>query len=562
MREFLIIFFLIIISSNLWGQSQSDSLINAFYAMQNDSLRVDAAIRLYDHLVDRHPDSLYSILEHAIMLADQAGFQERKVKLLTQKGTLMDRLSNYLEAQKNFIAARNLLDSIRSALPDTTYFKHRLSISNSIAIIYMHTNKLGDAKSVYEEMLQYLDEDRGISAFPKIRDYYMVTNQNLGSVYLLLYDYDQAETYFLKAISYLDPEDKKGLASILNNLGIIEKDRSYYEKSYDYLSRAARLRRETGNPEGLVQALNNLGHLYFMEGKNRQALDTLQKSLQLSRDNKYLRSEVIALELISGVYAAMNDYRNAYLAHQEFKAQYDSLKSQETLRNLAQLEMQQRFEERMQEEKQKRQQEDLKRQKRDAIYLFITITSLLLLAILVMLYSLQRGKFKRHQLEAEKDRLSRKSLELENEKLSLDLEYKNKELTTNVIYLTRTNEFISSIAEKLKKNKLSFTKENQKLVDELVWELHSFSERDTWKEFEVRFQEVHNDFYNKLMERFPDLSINEKKLCAFLRLNMTTKEISAITYQSINSITVARSRLRKKLGIDQDENLIAFLEQL
>ena len=65
----------------------------------------------------------------------------------------------------------------------------------------------------------------------------------------------------------------------------------------------------------------------------------------------------------------------------------------------------------------------------------------------------------------------------------------------------------------------------------------------------------YNVCYTKLLR-------NEKKLCAFLRLNMTTKEISAITYQSVNSITVARSRLRKKLGIDKDENLIAYLEKL
>jgi DNA-binding CsgD family transcriptional regulator len=58
------------------------------------------------------------------------------------------------------------------------------------------------------------------------------------------------------------------------------------------------------------------------------------------------------------------------------------------------------------------------------------------------------------------------------------------------------------------------------------------------------------------------VSANEKKLCAFLRLNMSTKEISAITYQSINSITVARSRLRKKLDIESDESLISFLKSM
>jgi DNA-binding CsgD family transcriptional regulator len=74
--------------------------------------------------------------------------------------------------------------------------------------------------------------------------------------------------------------------------------------------------------------------------------------------------------------------------------------------------------------------------------------------------------------------------------------------------------------------------------------------------------DVHQEFYQRLNEMFPDLTPNEKKLAAFLRLNMTTKDISAITYQSTDSIKIARSRLRHKLGLTQDDNLIAFLESL
>jgi len=92
--------------------------------------------------------------------------------------------------------------------------------------------------------------------------------------------------------------------------------------------------------------------------------------------------------------------------------------------------------------------------------------------------------------------------------------------------------------------------------------MQSHTNQDIWTEFELRFQQVYNDFYDKLQEKFPNLSSNEKKLCAFLKLNMTTKEISAITYQSVNSIVVARSRLRKKLDIETEESLISYLQGL
>jgi len=85
--------------------------------------------------------------------------------------------------------------------------------------------------------------------------------------------------------------------------------------------------------------------------------------------------------------------------------------------------------------------------------------------------------------------------------------------------------------------------------------------KESWEEFEFRFNYVHNDFYDKLVEDFPDLTPNELKLSAFLKLNMTTKDIATITYQSNHSITVARHRLRIKLGLERDDNLISFLSK-
>ena len=83
-----------------------------------------------------------------------------------------------------------------------------------------------------------------------------------------------------------------------------------------------------------------------------------------------------------------------------------------------------------------------------------------------------------------------------------------------------------------------------------------------WKEFELRFGQVHKSFYQNLSKRFPDLSPNEKKICAFLRLNMTTKDIALMTYKSVNTINQARKRLRKKMNLPSSVNLITFLSEL
>jgi DNA-binding CsgD family transcriptional regulator len=92
--------------------------------------------------------------------------------------------------------------------------------------------------------------------------------------------------------------------------------------------------------------------------------------------------------------------------------------------------------------------------------------------------------------------------------------------------------------------------------------MQSNLDNTVWAEFEMRFQQVHQDFYRKLHETYPDLTPNEIKICAFLKLNMTTKDISAITFQSVKSIQIARTRLRKRMGIERDENLVAAIQAL
>ena len=210
--------------------------------------------------------------------------------------------------------------------------------------------------------------------------------------------------------------------------------------------------------------------------------------------------------------------------------------------------MQHQYESRLRDAELKQLVSDQKRKRLNLIYFVVSIGLLLIIIIVLLLLRLEKSK--------------KKKVEIEKERLTEKLDHTNKELTTYVMYLLRKNEFILSIIEKLKKARLDAKPENKIIIAELISELKSNTESLSWEEFELRFQEVHTDFYNKLRNRFPDLSVNEVRLCAFFRLNMTTKEIAAITYQSLNSIKVARYRLRKKLQLPQDENLIKFLSQI
>jgi DNA-binding NarL/FixJ family response regulator len=161
-------------------------------------------------------------------------------------------------------------------------------------------------------------------------------------------------------------------------------------------------------------------------------------------------------------------------------------------------------------------------------------------------------------------RLKAKKSMLEKEKLEKELEFKKKELTLNVMSLMKKNEIFSDISEKLMDlAKESSSPETKSAIKKIGRELQKGQETELWKEFTLRFKEVHHDFYNNLLIKFPNLSPNEQKLCAFLRLNMSSKEISELTGQSVSTIEIARHRLRQKLGITNSEvNLITFLSHI
>ena len=153
-------------------------------------------------------------------------------------------------------------------------------------------------------------------------------------------------------------------------------------------------------------------------------------------------------------------------------------------------------------------------------------------------------------------------MELDKELLQAQVELKDKQLATEVLHRVQNHELVKEVVQKLIAVHARSTKETKETLGSVLKGLEKSLEDKAWQDFELRFQQVHPAFYEKLQRDFPDLSLNERRLCAFLKLNMTTKEISAITGQSLNSIQVARWRMRKKLNLqDAEEALTDFFSK-
>ena len=119
---------------------------------------------------------------------------------------------------------------------------------------------------------------------------------------------------------------------------------------------------------------------------------------------------------------------------------------------------------------------------------------------------------------------------------------------------------INDIIGKLRN--VNISGEGSKSIKDLISELEFTKNNRMWEEIEPFLIETDSTFYNNLLRDFPDLTVNERRLCVFLHMNMTTKEISMVTHKSVNSITTARSRLREKLNIKgNDVSIVSFLDK-
>lgn len=165
---------------------------------------------------------------------------------------------------------------------------------------------------------------------------------------------------------------------------------------------------------------------------------------------------------------------------------------------------------------------------------------------------------KRKVLEAE-----REIIRLKTENLQVQVEHKNRELAAIAMQIAHKNDFLNRLKLRLEMIAKSINPVSQKEVLELIRNIDNDLKMDKeWQRFEHHFDEVHSGFIKKLKEMYPDLTPSELRLCAYLRLNMTTKDIAQILNISIRGVEISRYRLRKKLKIESDTNLVDFMLKL
>lgn len=195
------------------------------------------------------------------------------------------------------------------------------------------------------------------------------------------------------------------------------------------------------------------------------------------------------------------------------------------------------------------------------ILLYFLVGILLLIGIHFKYKSYYERERKREQRKNQrKQKLTesenkRKFIRLQNEKLQQEIESKNRELAISTMGIIKKNRFLNKIKKELKQ-----TENNDAQVGKVIKIIDkNLRSNDDWEFFEKAFNDADKDFFKKVKKRHPELTNNDLRFCAYLRLNLSSKEVAPLLSISPKSVEVKRYRLRKKMNLDGETNLTDYI---
>ncbi|MGP1445962.1 MAG: hypothetical protein ACTTKO_00325 [Candidatus Limimorpha sp.] len=392
-----------------------------------------------------------------------------------------------------------------------------------------------EAISLYKDLLTE-------STFISNKAKYTIFN-NIAECYYQLHTYDSAFMYYdSTALTTSSVQDVirvlNGKAKVCNATGKYREAIHHAEKCLDTL-------RLDGSEEPKSHTLNILAYAYHKLSENDTALVIVDKGIAIARENSFLWDEKEGMSVKNDILYDLGRYREAVENLKLTNMLDDSLKETAKMNLFEQLHLQYRFKEAEAQLEHEREMDKMTQvKKRLTLYLAIVILAILIVIVLLL--------------------LKRKNILLRDRKIKSDmladeLDKKRRELTSNLLVQTEKNNALKGIIEDLSKvngkDELS-----RKVLLSSVKRLRQHLDNNTFKEFDCHFVEVHPKFYDNLLSDFPELTRNELRLCAYIKMKLSSKEIATINNITVNGVIMARKRLRKKLKInDTDKTFTAFL---
>jgi DNA-binding NarL/FixJ family response regulator len=191
--------------------------------------------------------------------------------------------------------------------------------------------------------------------------------------------------------------------------------------------------------------------------------------------------------------------------------------------------------------------------------LYVALAFISIMAIGVIIFLKRINKRDKQLLQTKAELLAALNIQkkLKEQQLQNEIEYKESQLSALTLQMIQKNELLQELKEKLENN-------TGPTIDVAVSKIinKGLVQDKEWSDFNSHFESINKNFYNRIKQAFPEISPNELKICALIKMNLSIKEMASILNISPDSVKTARYRLRKKLNLNTEDNLTDFILNL
>ncbi|MEO9802045.1 MAG: transcriptional regulator [Reichenbachiella sp.] len=524
-------YFLLLVSTQALGQGTIDSLIMLSEApLERDTNSINKISTMIYKYYRSYPELTEKIAYRLVEASQEIGFKRGEATAWRRIGA-----SNYVMGKSSELM-RSQLEALK-IYEETGNTTGMAYCHNNLGLAYLQIKELPKAQNHFQLALSTIN--------PEYKSFKAICYNNLALVYYQMNEIDSALSFNNKALDIRQalPEERPRLQATYTNLGTIYSEQfNDHQRAMEYFAQAIAINEDIGNYTDLASNLIYVGNISKDKKQYEQARNHYLKAIQYADSSKdmttrgeaYLR--LSELEKSTGRLDKSMEYYGDY--HSTVLLALENQKEVEISRLENNYTIKQKEKELIVLQKEKAEQQTLQ--------VLLILGSVGIILIAAMLIIVLRWRVKNARLKARE--------------LELNLEQKNKELTSYALNFVQKNELISEISEKIEQLKNQSDGSGMKELVHMERILkESFRIDQGWNNFKRMFEEVHKDFFVRLKDKFPDLGSAELKLCALIRLNLNLKEAAGILGISPDSVKTARYRLRKKLDMIHDQNLVDFL---
>ena len=541
-------------------------------------------------------DSAKIYLREGIAIAENIGAKRSKYDQMAELAflynkqnrydtaiTLYEKAIKYYKSVNDTIALGVTLSSKGSALMGAGKNKQATKVYHKTIDYLKNTNKHLNIGAAFEN-LAYINVNLGHDSIPiqyykKAIDQYekLDDSSHLAQVYVYMgvsfkriEKYDSAMYYYKSAEQLAKKmQDNALLAKIYSNKGNILDKKGQTKSALDHYERSLKFAQKANLPPAYYFNYVNIAEIHIRQKNYDQAIELLNEALPIGK--KYdLPDRHLVYNHLYKAHKKRGQPALALKYHEEMTELRDSIHKAHKHQEI--MELQTKYETKKKEAqilklKKEKKQEELMR-----VYLLSGLVGVVIVALIIVLWNLQRrAKAKQKALQLEKENQQKsdqmEKLRLEHqleksasEKYQLDLQFKEQELVYQTLKQAELANKNKAICETMTpfKHRLS-RKKDQEQFEKALSDITNDNSREPLSDFEQMFLQMHGNFYEKLLQISPELSRSELEMCSLLRMNLPSKEIANVLNLSISTIDQRRHSIRKKLNLENQQNLISYL---